>query len=76
MEVDASAKKGGTDMRPVFADKKGSRRALVDRVFKLAPVFNYHMWVHQMTAHQGACIFTDKRTLNGTEPKHTHTQAS
>jgi hypothetical protein len=73
VEVDASEKKGGTDMRPVFALKKGTRRDLLARIYKLTPVFNFHMWVHQMTAHQGkgmcACAFA---TTHESHEMHAH----
>ena len=52
-EVDACEKNGGTLHRDVFRKVSGTRKQLLDRIFELAPKFLYHMWVHQMTKHQG-----------------------
>jgi len=52
-EVDASEKSGGKALRMVFREKKGTRKLLLDRIFKLARVYFYHHWVHSVTAHMG-----------------------
>ena len=65
-QVDASEARGGVQIRDVFREREGTRKDLVDRVFELAPLFLFHMWVHQMTRHMGhlrVATFDGKTTV-------------
>lgn len=45
--------KDGKAVRKMYRKVEGTRKELLERVFELAPRFLYHMWLHQMTVHQG-----------------------